>query len=295
MQINWAFLLVVVIWSTTPLTIQFSTVGSSFNFGVATRMLLGLLICWAILWVKKESLTFSKTLNWHYLYAGLGIFITMSLVYFSAQYVPSGMIAVVFGLTPIMTGIFAYLLLNESFYQLNKIAGLILGLLGLVVIFQHSLTYTPEMNTGFVALTLAMAFQSFIAVKLKQINAHISALHTTTGALMVSVPLFLISFFITDGQLPEVISEKALWSIAYLALFGSVIGFAAYYHLIRHAGVKTVGLIPLITPVFTLILGSLFNQETLSLLQLSGIMLVLIGLGIYEYGNRKLWTKKSSI
>ena len=257
-------------------------------------MLLGLAICWVILYLKKESLAFSKQLNQHYLYAGLGIFVTMSLVYFSAQHVPSGMIAVVFGLTPIVTGIFAYFLLSEAFYQLNKIAGLILGLLGLTVIFQHSLKYNPEMNIGFIALTLAMGFQSFIAVKLKQINAHVSALHTTTGALMVSAPLFLLSFFMTDGQLPEIITDKALWSIAYLALFGSVIGFAAYYYLIRHTSVKTVGLIPLITPVFTLILGNLFNQETLSLLQLSGIILVLIGLGIYEYGNRRLWSKKPS-
>lgn len=295
MSLYWAFLLVVGIWSTTPLAIQFSTLGASFNFGVAARMLLGLVICLAILSVKRESLVFSPKINQHYVYAGLGIFVTMSLVYFAAQYIPSGMISVVFGLTPIVTGIFAYLLLSEAFYRWHKILGLILGILGLLVIFQHSISYDPSMNIGLISLTLAMAFQAFIAVKLKQINAHISALHTTTGALLVSIPLFLISWLITDhAQLPEIVTPKALWSIGYLALFGSVIGFMAYYHLIRHASVKTVGLIPLITPVFALILGNLFNQESLSLLQLSGIILVLIGLGIYEYGNRKLWIRKSS-
>ena len=286
-----AFLLVVSIWSTTPLAIQFSTLGSSFNFGVASRMLLGLIICVLLLLIKAQSLTTTKLAISNYIYAGLGVFITMSLVYYSAQFIPSGIISVVFGLTPIMTGIFAMLLLKEAFYKPHKILGLFMGLLGLLVIFNHSLKFESHMLLGLIAVTLGMIFQAFVAVKLKQINAHISALETTTGALLVSVPLFLISFAFTDGQLPELITQKALLSIIYLAIFGSVIGFMSYYYLIRHSSVKTVGIVPLITPIFALIIGAYFNNETLTLMQLNGIGLVLLGLGIYEYGSKKLWIK----
>lgn len=292
MNITWAFLLVVSIWSTTPLAIQFSTLGSSFNFAVSSRMGLGLLICLAILIIKRQKLSTNPQAIANYLYAGIGIFVTMSLVYFSAQSLPSGMIAVVFGLTPIVTGIFAYLLLGEDFYQVHKIFGLILGIVGLLIIFQHSLSYQAYMLYGFIALSMAMVFQAFVAVKLKQINAQTSALETTTGALIVALPLFLISFMLTDGAWPALISVKAAWAIVYLAIFGSVIGFVSYYYLIHHTSVKVVGIVPLITPVFALILGASFNNEMLSALQLSGIILVLLGLGIYEYGNKKLWIKK---
>jgi drug/metabolite transporter (DMT)-like permease len=77
-----------------------------------------------------------------------------------------------------------------------------------------------------------------------------------------------------------------------LAVFGSVIGFMSYYHLIRHVSVRVVGIVPLLTPIFALLLGATLNYETLTTTQLSGIILVLIGLGYYEYGGKKLWIKK---
>ena len=65
----------------------------------------------------------------------------------------------------------------------------------------------------------------------------------------------------------------------------------SYYYLIRHTSVSIVGIVPLITPVFALLLGSVFNHETLTTTQLIGIILVLIGLGYYEYGGRNLEIK----
>ena len=156
---------------------------------------------------------------------------------------------------------------------------------GLVIIFKQTLSISTELITGLLAVTFAMAFQSFISVKLKQVNASISALETTTGALIVSVPLFVLSWALTEGAIPTTTFKAAL-SIGYLALFGSVIGFMSYYYLIRHTSVRVVGIVPLITPVFALLLGASLNKETLTSIQLSGIILVLIGLSFYEYGGR---------
>jgi len=216
----------------------------------------------------------------------------MSLVYFSAKTIPSGIISVVFGLTPIITGVFAYILLNEKFFERYKLIGLLLGLLGLIIIFSYSFNTTNNLALGLFAVTLAMIFQSFISVKLKQINAHISALETTTGALIVSVPLFLLSWYLVDGSIVEVISNKAVVSIIYLALFGSVIGFMSYYYLIRHTSVRVVGIVPLITPVFALLLGKTLNNEMITFTQLSGAILVLLGLAYYEYGAKLYGVKK---
>ena len=290
MPIYLVFLSVVAIWSTTPLAIQWSTLGSDFNFAVASRMLIGLAICLLLLLIKQQKLNTSKIAISNYIYAGLGVFVTMSLVYYSSQSIPSGIISVVFGLTPIITGVFALLLLKDPFFKFHKIAGLLLGITGLFTIFGHTLNVATEMISGLLAVTFAMAFQSFISVKLKQISAPISALETTTGALIISVPLFIISWLLTEGSVPT-ITLKAALSIGYLAVFGSVIGFMSYYYLIRHASVRVVGIVPLITPVFALLLGASLNYETLTATQLSGIILVLIGLGYYEYGGRNLERK----
>ena len=286
MPVIFVFLSVVVIWSTTPLAIVWSTLGSSHSFGVALRMVIGLSVCLLILLIKQQKLTFSVSSLWNYFYAGLGVFITMSLVYYASQNLDSGIISIVFGLTPIVTGVFAFMLLNDKFFSFNKIMGLLLGLGGLIVIFNQSLNESKDLLRGLLAVTLAMGFQAFISVKLKQINTQISALETTTGALLFRTPLFIVKWFINEGTIPE-ISLKAALSIGYLSIFGSVIGFMAYYHLIKHANVRVVGIVPLITPVFALLLGLLLNNETLTLIQLGGIALVLFGLGYYEYGSKR--------
>ena len=43
-----AFIGVVLIWSTTPLAIKWSSLGAGFLFGVTARMTIGLLLCGAI-------------------------------------------------------------------------------------------------------------------------------------------------------------------------------------------------------------------------------------------------------
>jgi drug/metabolite transporter (DMT)-like permease len=209
------------------------------------------------------------------------------LVYYASQNLASGIISIVFGLTPIMTGVFALILLKDKFFSVNKILGLLLGLGGLVVIFSHSLTESKDLIRGLLAITLSMAFQAFISVKLKQINTQISVLETTTGALLFSTPWFVVIWFLSEGTIPT-ITMKAALSIGYLSIFGSVIGFMSYYYLIKRASVKVVGIVPLITPIFALLLGSALNNETLTLTQLGGIVLVLIGLGYYEYGKKNL-------
>jgi len=158
MPIYLVFLSVVAIWSTTPLAIQWSTLGSDFNFAVASRMLIGLAICLLLLSIRKQKLNTSKLAINNYFYAGLGVFTTMSLVYYSSQTVPSGIISVVFGLTPIITGIFALLLLKESFFKFHKIAGLLLGLAGLVIIFKQTLSISTELIIGLLAVTFAIYF-----------------------------------------------------------------------------------------------------------------------------------------
>jgi hypothetical protein len=68
MPIYLVFLSVVAIWSTTPLAIQWSTLGSDFNFAVASRMLIGLAICLLLLLIKQQKLLFfSEYSFWHYL------------------------------------------------------------------------------------------------------------------------------------------------------------------------------------------------------------------------------------
>jgi drug/metabolite transporter (DMT)-like permease len=85
------------------------------------------------------------------------------------------------------------------------------------------------------------------------------------------------------GEWPANFPIRAALAIAYLGIFGSVMGFTLYYYLIKHLETGRVALITLITPVTALLLGMLLNGERLTPNIAAGTAMILLGLGLYEW------------
>jgi drug/metabolite transporter (DMT)-like permease len=280
MQNNIAFITVLIVWSTTPLAIKLSAMGASSLFAASMRMCIAALFCILILYVKNQNLNFIKFWK-NYILAGLGIFVTLGLVYISAVHISSGMIAIIFALTPLITGIIANIILQNKEFDRHKLFATLLGFAGMVIIFFEYQDFTLDLHYLFL-LFVAMSFQAFVSVKLKSLKSSATALQTTTGGILISVPLFLLSFLMFETDVPAM-STIAVFSTVYLALFGSVLGFVSYYYLIQHVSVLTVGIIPLITPIFALILGYYANDEVLTYIQIIGFVVVSIALMYYQF------------
>ncbi len=135
MSVPAAYLGVVLIWSTTPLAIKWSGEEVGFLFGVSARMAVGLALCLLVMRLWRMPLLWSVEARRAYVAAGLGIFGAMSVTYWGAQFIPSGWISVLFGLTPIVTGVTASVWLGERAFTPLKSAGMVLGFCGLPVIF----------------------------------------------------------------------------------------------------------------------------------------------------------------
>jgi drug/metabolite transporter (DMT)-like permease len=79
------------------------------------------------------------------------------------------------------------------------------------------------------------------------------------------------------------VPPRAGAAIVYLGFFGSVIGFALYYYVIKHLEASKVALITLLTPVIALLLGNLLNGETIGLRLWLGTALILCGLTVHQW------------
>jgi drug/metabolite transporter (DMT)-like permease len=288
-----AFIGVVLIWSTTPLAIKWSSMGAGFLFGVTSRMVIGLLLCVLILMLTGRRLRHDRVALQTYVAAGLGVWATMMCVYWAALHIPSGLISVVFGVTPVFTGLFAVSLLGEHVFTRFKILGMIMGLAGLLLIFRYSLDVGLAAGFGIIAVFIGVLAQSASAVMVKRLRAGISGIETTTGALLVSTPLFVLSWWLFDGIWPQQLEPRVIWSILYLSLFGSVIGFIGYYYLINQWPANRVALIPLVTPVMALLIGYLFNGEKIGVTEMAGAALILAGLWAYEFAGRSAAGKEA--
>ncbi len=277
---------IVLIWSTTPLAIKWSSEEVGFLFGLSARMLLGVAICLTLIALLRQPFKWHRAARYTYLASGLGLYFAMMCVYWGAQYISSGLVAVVYGLLPMLTFFISSIVLGDSLRQPAKLLGAVLGFVGLLVVFNPQDGLSEMAVAGVAAVFASAVIHSLSMVWVKRIGAEISALSVTAGGLSVAVPLYLCTWFLFDGQLPEVMSEKTISSIVYLGVMGSVVGFIAFYYALRHVSASAIALLTLITPVLALALGYCFNQEPLNAEIISGAMLIILGLALHNWGGR---------
>ena len=290
-----AYVAVVLIWSTTPLMIKWSGEGVGFMFGIAGRMLIGASLCLVLTLVWYKHLPMHKKAMQVYAVAGVAIFGAMMAVYWGAQYISSGLISVVFGLTPIVTSILAARFLQEQSLTGFKIIGAMIGVFGLAVIFIEQLQFGDQAFMGILAVLISVSLHAISSVGIKRIDAKLPALIVTCGGLLVSLPFFLLMFFLLPESMPDQFPARAIGAIIYLGIMGSVVGFVCYYFLLQNLTTSTVALITLITPVTALWLGYVFNQESMTTSIWVGTGCVMTGLASHQWGgmlSKFLWQKK---
>jgi drug/metabolite transporter (DMT)-like permease len=296
MSVPAAYLGVILIWSTTPLAIQWSAQGAGFSFAVMARMLIGLAICLVLLRTSRTAFPFTPAARQLYAASGLSLFVSMLLTYWGALHIPSGLISVIFGLSPLVTGVFAALWLSERTLTPLRLAGLGLALAGLWFIFGQPWPGDGHATLGTLAAVAGMTVQALGLVWVKRLNVRASALAITSGSLGVATPLFVLAWLIADAaHLPTEIAPRAGIAIVYLGILGSVVGFTLYYYVIKHLDAGRVALIMLVTPVSALLLGQTLNAEFIPARGWAGIALIGAGLLLYEWqALRQLWRRPIS-
>ncbi len=288
MSVPISYLTVILVWSTTPLAIKWSAEGFGFSFGVLSRMTIAFVVCFVIVKIFKIAMPWHKTARRTYLGAGVAIYCMMSLSYWGSQYISSGLISVIFGLTPIVTGLLAAVWLKEKSLTPVKLAGLTLSFTGLYFIFGVAGELGHVAIYGIVAILLAVAFHSLSIVWLRSLKSDLPSLSITTGGLMYALPLYFTTWLIADGSLPTEFHFNAIVSTFYLGVIGSVLGFVLFVYVVKHVEASQVALITLVTPVLALMLGAILNNEEVTFSTYMGAVTITAGLLIYQYGNKMM-------
>jgi drug/metabolite transporter (DMT)-like permease len=75
-------------------------------------------------------------------------------------------------------------------------------------------------------------------------------------------------------------SRSNVLALCYLAVFGSVVAFSAYYYLIKVMDATIVSMSTLIIPIVALALGRAFLHETVTPMAVAGIATTLAGVAV---------------
>lgn len=286
-SVQLAFLAAIIIWSTTPLAVQWSS-GNAPLTSVLLRMVLGASFCGLIMFAKNTTLPFDQSARNLYLVSGISIFGAMSLIYLGAQSIPSGWIAVVYGLSPLFTGLFSLFVEPERQFTPARIFGILLGFFGLYLVFKAGLSIDENTINGVIIIVFSVIISSSSAVLARQLasKVELTGMQITMGGLLVAIPFFLVSALIFDPVTDISYSSKAVTSILYLGIIGTGIGFSLYYFLLKNTSASNVSMITLVTPVTALFIGSWLNNEPVISDVWIGAGCVCLGLLLYQYKPR---------
>lgn len=288
MSVPAAYVGIILIWSTTPLAIKWSSEGAGFLFAATARMALGTVLSLLLLWLLRIGLPWHREARRAYVAAALGIYAAMLCTYWGAQYIPSGLISVLYGLTPLFTGVMAAWWLNERSLSSLRIVGVLLGIAGLALIFLAGRALEHIAWQGIVAVLAGVLLQAASAVWVKRTGASVHPMALNGGALLLALTAYLLTWGISDGAWPVALDQRSLWAIIYLGVMGTVVGFNLYFFVLKRLSAGAISVITLMTPVLALLLGNWVNDETVELRVWQGTACILIGLLIYQWGGHLL-------
>lgn len=291
---------VVLIWSTTPLGIRFSVESFDFIQALSIRMWVSLVLCFILIKVMRLPFKWTRAAVHGYVSGAIAITGAMLCVYFAAQTLPSGLIAVVWGITPLVVSAYSRLWLPNTQIQGRQIVSMLIAVFGLYVIFAEGFNLGGHMLMALGILLVGVNLHGISSVMLQyqQVVKGETPTHPlvqTTGALLLSAPIYGLLWWQVSAPLPEVISERSVWAIGYLALFGSVAGFIGYFYLMNHMSAANVSLTTLVTPVLALMLGSYMADEQLAMNALLGSGLILAALFLYHFPHVRMVCSKLAL
>ena len=234
------------------------------------------------LMMKFRKITLQKDLHSVKLYLILGFFsfiIPYGLVYWGEQFIPSGLTSIIFAVMPFFVILFSKIFIPESAVGRDQILGSVIGFGGIVIIFSEDLIMDVSgYLLGMLAVLLSASIQGWIAVHLKKYGGQLNPLAMNFVPLVIAgISMTVFGFFLED-RTNWLFNANAIGSILYLGFFGTSIAFTIYYWLMKKINVVLLSLSTLITPIIAVLIGWLILDEKLSLRELFGSVLVLIGI-----------------
>jgi len=287
LKIILVYVMLCFIWGSTWLTIRLGLESLTPIFSAGIRFAMASIFIIILMRIRGVRLQLDKLSIKLYLIMGfLSFVIPFGLVYWAEQFVPSGMAAVLFAVFPFFVAIFSYFSISSDSIDKFKIIGIILGFLGIVIIFSDSFGGDiTDYLLGMIAIVLSGIMQAAIAVTIKKYGHHLNPLSMNFVPMLIAGIAMIIIGFSIENTSANVYGIDAILSILYLAFFGSVVTFTSYYWLIKRINLVILSLIAFITPIVALFLGFILYDEQLSTRHFIGSMFVLLGVLAANMGN----------
>ncbi len=280
------YALVVVIWGTTwiAITLQQQS-GISVSVAVFWRFFISAMVLFAFVSLNRKLQKLAAQDHLFCVLQACCIFgFNFVCFYYAVQYISSGLEAVIFSMAVIFNTLNAKLFFAQQVSTRFYPAALF-GVLGIVALFWHDVVGTTLNNHTLIGIglcilgTYGFSLGNMISTRHQKHGLDIfttNAYAMLYGALLMA----LISWFKQDDFFPSM-QFSAVSALLYLAIFGSVIGFTAYFYLVGRIGAAKAAYSTLLFPLVALVISTLWEGYQWHFNAVIGVILILCGNAIF--------------
>lgn len=280
------YALVVVIWGTTWIAITLQQQSEiSTTVAVFWRFFMSAIVLFAFVVMSRKLQKLATHDHLFCLLQACCIFgFNFVCFYYAVQYISSGLEAVIFSMAVIFNTINAKVFFAKQISSRFYPAALF-GLFGIIALFWHdvmgtTLNSNTLMGIGLCILgTYGFSLGNMISTRHQK---HGLDIFTTNAYAMLygSLLMALISWFKHDNFFPSM-SWSSISALLYLAIFGSVIGFTAYFYLVGRIGAGKAAYSTLLFPLVALVISTIWEGYHWQMNAVIGVILILCGNTIF--------------
>lgn len=193
---------------------------------------------------------------------------------------PSTLAAVIIATIPLFSPIGAYYYLKERITMMNFL-GIIVSIVGVALVIFHQGFDISDVNPiGIAFLALAVISALIYALIIKKLTDKYNSFSIVAYQNLFGIIFFLPLFFVLDFK--EFIQVKPTWDVVLpllnLGIFASSFAFIFFTYAIKHLGATKANIFTNAIPALTAIFAYFLLGESLTILKMTGILVVILGL-----------------
>eukprot|EP01137_Pigoraptor_chileana_P005777 Opistho-2@49305 len=287
-----ALLTVAIVWGTTYLAIRVAVHTIPQWFVTAMRQSIASLILLTVLLSKGELKWIGwKSLGRQILLSSAMIIIANGMTTVAEQSVPSGLTSLLNALSPIVV------FLGSVFIGLQKptlkgFLGVIIGFLGVAFIFRDGISdlLDPHYQNGIMYIAIAILGWTGGTIYTKKYTHQSSNIFLDLFYQFAfsAVVQFCIAMIFSKEIAPEKWSIQSLGAVAYLGVFGSVLGYVCYTYALKKVTATEVSILSYFNTIIAIFLGWLILDEVITIDLLIATALIISGVFITNYKKKQI-------
>lgn len=281
----WAFIALAVVWGSSFIAIKDGLNSLPPVLFAAMRYDIAGLVVLAYAAHTVDRWTPRTRDEWRLIGMGgtLMIGLHFALLFTGQQYVSSAIGAIVLSTTPVVTPLFAYLLLADETLSPSGIVGVVLGLVGVAVIAQPSPSSVDGQLVGVGLLFLSAASFALGSVLTRRFDVGLSTVPMQAWMMVVgSVILHLISFGTGESPADATWGPTVVLALLYLAVVAGAGGFLLYFDLLERVGPNEASLVNYATPAVAAVAGWLALGEQITASTMLGFGVIVVGFALLK-------------